>query len=217
MKIKCLVCLWICLLFLINACGAVNKNPIPCPAPPILTDDPAEDTVVFTIRNRTCTTINAVNIAARECDDYGVDQLDGLNIPSGWELSIHVIPGIYDVWIEECTGDSVIFEKLDIRESNILDYSDPEVEDPVSCSASLTVINHSNSPICHMWIASPSSDRWGMQWLGEGEQIAPGESREFVVYENTYDIKAEDCEFNQLRVQQDVPVTSKITWEVPEN
>lgn len=216
MKIKRLLLTSSTLVFFLGACGVVNTNPIPCPSPPILADHPAQDTVVFTIRNQTCTSINAVNIAARECNDYGVDQLDGLNIPSGWELSIRVIPGIYDVWIEECTGDNVEFTKLDLRESNSLDYSDPDIKDLTECNASITVVNHTDKPICHMWIASPSSDRWGMQWLSDGEQIAPGESMEFVVYEDTYDIKAEDCEFNQLRVQQGVLISSKITWEVAE-
>jgi hypothetical protein len=216
MKIKTFICLLIPIIFLLTACEAGTKYPVPCPAPPILADEAGEDTVVFTIRNRTCSSINAVNIAAKDCNDYGVDQLDGQNIPSGWELSIDVLPGIYDVWIEECTGDNGIIEKIDISESYIMDYFDPNVKDPADCQASITVVNNSDKPICHMWIASPRSDRFGMNWLSDGDQIAPSESRVFVVDETTYDIKAESCDWDQLRLQLDVPVSSQITWEVPE-
>ncbi len=216
MKIKAFVCLLIPIIFLLTACEAGTKYPVPCPAPPILADEAGEDTVVFTIRNRTCSSINAVNIVAKECNDYGVDQLDGQNIPSGWEMSIDVLPGVYDAMIEECTGESFEITNIDIRDSYTLTYSDPKVEDPTNCKASVTVVNNSDKPICHMWIASPRSDRFGMNWLSDGDQIAPGESRVFVVDETTYDIKAESCDWDQLRLQLDVPVSSQITWEVPE-
>lgn len=215
MKITWKIIILTVTFLLLNACSSSSKYPVPCPAPPIPAEDAGEDTVVFTIQNRTCTSINAMNIAAGNCYDYGVNQLSEQRIPSGWEMSINVIPGRYDVMIEECTGDSFELTNIDLRESFTLTYSDPNVKDPADCQASITVINNSDQPICHMWIASPSSDRFGMNWLGDGDQISPGESRQFVVDENTYDIKAEDCEFNQLRVEFDVPISSHITWEIP--
>ena len=131
-------------------------------------------------------------------------------------LGIDEARGALDAMIEECTGDPFEITNIDIREPYTLTYSDPKVEDPADCQASITVVNNSDKSICHMWIASPTSDRFGMNWLSDGDQIAPSESRVFVVDENTYDIKAEDCDFNQLRVQFELPVSSHITWEVPE-
>lgn len=216
MKIKWEFLAIFVIFLILSACSSSSKYPVPCPAPPIPAEEAGENTVVFTIRNRTCTSINAMNIAADNCYDYGVNQLNEQKIPSGWEMSIKVIPGRYDVMIEECTGESFELTNIDLRESYTLTYSDPKVDDPANCKASVTVVNNSNSPICHMWIASPNSSGFGMNWLSEGDQIAPGGSRQFVVDENTYDIKAEDCEFDQLRVEFDVPVSSHITWEVPE-
>lgn len=216
MKITWKIIILTVTFLLLNACSSSSKYPVPCPAPPIPVAEMGADAVWFTISNRTCTTINAVNIAEKSCNDYGVDQLNGQNIPSGEELSIPVLPGVYDVWVEECTEDNVEFTKIDLRRSNTLDYLDPKIKDLSECKASVTVVNNSDRPICHMWIGAPHSNYFGMNWLGDGEQIMPGEAQKFVVYENTYDIKAEDCDFNQLRVELGVPVSSHITWEVPE-
>ena len=216
MKITWKIIILTVTFLLLNACSSSSKYPVPCPAPPIPAAEMGADAVWFTISNRTCTTINAVNIAERSCNDYGVDQLNGQNIPSGETLSIPVLPGVYDVWVEECTGDNVEFTKKDLRKSNSLDYSDPNVKDPSECDTSITVVNHSDKPICHMWIASPTSVSFGMAWLSDGDQIAPGESRVFVVYADTYDIKAESCDWEQLRVELEVPVSGHLTWEVPE-
>ena len=68
--------------------------------------------------------------------------------------------------------------------------------------------------LCHMWIAGPASESFGLNLLEDG-QIASGESLTSVVYTGTYDLKTEDCDWAVLRGELDVRVSGHQTWSVP--
>ena len=75
------------------------------------------------------------------------------------------------------------------------------------------MVNHTEVPICHLWIAAEHSESFGGNWLGQ-DQIAPGESDQFFVFPGTYDIKAEDCDFNILRLEMDTEIEDHLEWVV---
>jgi len=189
---------------------------LPCPIPPEAVASPPADAVAFTLDNQACTTLCWVALSPHVCDDWGGDWIGDRNVPSGESVTLQVPPGLYDLMIEDCTEEPAIFERLDLTQDVRFPIYDADADGTRDCGASLTVVNDSPTPICHMWIEwteSQFSERFGDKWLGE-EQIAPGESRTFVVRPAHYNIKAEGCEWEQLRIEMDVPVQGPLVWTV---
>ncbi len=199
-------------------CSAINpfgaSSGLPCPIPTEAMGKPGDDSVSFTFENEFCATICTLNIAPGDCDDWGFDWLGYHNLHSGDSIILEVPPGKYDILIEICTQDYYIWEGLDLTYDNFATFSDPNVETSSSCASSLTVVNQSPAPICYMWIASPTSESFGLNWLAD-EQIDSGESYTFVVPAGAYDIKAEDCDFNILRLEIDAHISGHQSWSVP--
>ncbi|MGB2964871.1 MAG: hypothetical protein WBB69_12885 [Anaerolineales bacterium] len=202
---------------IISACGNLKlpgSNPnLPCPIPKEWMENPPGETVELTLKNDACTAICAVDISPKACDDWGFDWLGYHNIYSGMESILEIVPGRYDIRVETCTQEAFIWEKIDLWDDYYGTMSDPELEDPSLCPVSLTVINNSSQPICHMWIAPPNSESFGLNWLGEN-QINSGDSFRFVIPNDIYDLKAEDCNFKILQVELDVEISTHQTWIV---
>ena len=107
-------------------------------------------------------------------------------------------------------------ERLDLTQDMDFPVTDAGAQGSRVCPASLTVVNESPTPICHMWIEwaeSQYSESFGYNWLGD-EQIAPGEARVFLVRPASYNLKAEDCESHVLRVELEIPIDGPIIWDV---
>ncbi len=202
------------LCILLVSCGGGGN--IPCPFGP---DDLASQTegVTFEIINQSCTTLCRVFLAAPSCDDWGLDLLlqGDVRVPHGGSYSFQVPPGKYDLSIEDCSEASYNIEKIDLRESSSWTFSLEGMEEGAACEASLTVVNESPVPICHMWIANEYSDRFGNNWLGNYETIPAGGEMTYMLNPDTYDVKAEDCDFNQLRIEFDKEITDHQVWTVP--
>lgn len=195
---------------LLAACGGGN---IPCPfGPDDLGSSPGD--VTLTIENQACTTVCQVFLGAPSCDDWGLTLLGEETLQHGSSVSYQIPPGKYDLLIVECTEDSYQMTKLDLREGDTLTYNLKGQEAGAACEASLTVVNKSSTPICNMWIAGPQSESFGYNWLGT-DVIPAGESMTFPVFPGTYDLKAEDCDFNPLRIEMDHEITDNQTWNVP--
>ncbi len=200
------------LCIFLTACGGSN---IPCPfGPENLGTSPGA--VTLTIENQTCTTICRVFIGAPSCDDWGLDLLqDGeVRIQHGSSYSFQVPPGRYDLNIEDCTETSYSMYKLDLKEDSTWTFSQEGAQAGAACEASLTVVNQSPVPICHMWIADPLGERFGNNWLENDETIPAGEALTFPVLPSTYDVKAEDCNFDQLRIEYGWEITDHQSWTV---
>jgi hypothetical protein len=195
----------------LDGCGSGSK--LPCPIPTGM-NAPGDGRVVLTLQNDTCMSICSFNLSPTACDDWGGEWLENRPVHSGESASFYVLPGRYDAMVEYCTQASYVVEKLGLTADNTLTVSGSSADNTPPCSTSLIVVNQSAVPICHMWIASAASQQFGRNWL-RGEQLQPGDSRTFFVQPDTYDIKAEDCDFNLLRVELAVPVSGRQTWTVP--
>ena len=208
-----LVCSLISILAL-TRCGALGSSNLPCPIPQELMDKPQEGSVSFTFQNGACPTVCSLYISPSSCDDWGFDWVGYDNVHSGEEIVLQVSPGRYDVMVEDCTQAYGITERVNLTSDESFPWGWAGQATAGSCTASVTVENHSSEPICHMWIGSPSIESFGLNWLGE-DQVGSGESFTFYVDPDTYDIKAEGCDWSLMRVELDVPVSDHLVWTVP--
>jgi hypothetical protein len=128
-------------------------------------------------------------------------------------LTLYLPAGRYDLLFEDCTQYGHIIERVDIYEDSYYEITSDE-ESSSACRQSLPVENSSPEAICYMWIAGPHSVSFGANWLGE-DSIPAGAERIFIVPESTYDLKAEGCDFELLRIELDVEISGETLWAVP--
>jgi hypothetical protein len=203
--------LLICFVFLLTACQKASGG-IPCPfGPDNLASSP--DDVTFMIDNQACTTICQVFLGAPSCDDWGITLLGEEVIPHGTSYSFPIPPGTYDLLVVECSEDSYQITGLDLSKSQSWIYGIEGLEAGEACPASLTVVNQTSTPVCNMWIAGPQSESFGYNWLGS-DVIPAGSSMTFALLPGTYDVKAEDCDFGQMRLDLGMAITDHQTWVV---
>ncbi|MBN1264712.1 MAG: hypothetical protein JXA25_04415 [Anaerolineales bacterium] len=194
----------------ISACGGAD---LPCPIPRDKMNDPDPDWVAFTLVNESCTSFCSMSIAPTKCDDWGYDWLGTDSLAPGEQWTIKLPPGRYDLFVEDCTQQVFIWEKINVLEESSFEVTGDE-NSSAACVHSLTVENNASEPICHMWIAGPHSESFGLNWLGE-DSIPSGETRTFIVPEGSYDLKAEACDFRLLHVELDVQISGETFWDVP--
>ena len=198
---------------LISLAGCTAGEQLDCPVPTEMMSGTHEGLVPYTIQNDSCTTLCSINISPTRCDDWGFDWIRDDSLRSGESVTVYLQPGKYDVLLEECTDREYVIERQMVDGENRLDLINDDDTDLRSCQASVTVVNQTDVPICHMWIATGESESFGGNWLGS-EQILPGEEMQFYVYPNTYDLKAEDCDFAVLRVELEVEIDAHLDWLV---
>jgi hypothetical protein len=205
--------LFLIALYSILLIGCTPDEPLPCPLPREMMDNPADNAVAFSVQNNACVTLCSVYIAQTSCDNWGIDWVDNDSLRTGESVTAYLPAGKYDVLLEDCTGLSFHFYEERVNGINDLLISDADAKKKDTCQAALTVVNHTEAPICHLWIAAEHSESFGGNWLGQ-DQIAPGESDQFFVFPGTYDIKAEDCDFNILRLEMDTEIEDHLEWVV---
>jgi hypothetical protein len=176
-------------------------------------ENPGDDAIAFTFQNNACPTVCSLSISPSPCDNWGFDWLGYNNVHSGEEVTLLVPPGRYDVMVEDCTQAYGITERLNLTSDEVFPWGWAGEAAAGSCTASVTVENRGKDPICHMWIGSPSSESFGLNWLGD-DQLESGETFTFFVDPDIYDIKAEGCDWSLLRVETDVPVNGHLVWTV---
>jgi len=199
--------------FFLASCGTANA--LPCPIPKERMAAPETGDAAFTVINNACITFCDVNIAPnKNCDDWGFDWLGTESLRSGESITVYLPPGMYDVNIEDCTDLSHILYKQKVEDGGVLDVQDFGADKNTRCSASVTVVNKQTIPICFIWIGAEHSDYFGGNWLGKTGQILPGESSQFFVFPGSYDLKAEGCDFEMLKLGLDTRIEDHITWTV---
>ena len=215
--LKTLLIRLICLTLVLGLNGCQGKaSTIPCPfGPKDLSSQ--EGNVTFELKNQSCTTICRIYLGAPSCEDWGGDLLlEGQErIPHGSSYSIQILPGKYDLMIEDCTETMYNTTNLNLREGTSWTFSMEGMDPGEACEASLTVVNESPAPVCHMWIADPESNSFGNNWLENNTTIPPGSTMTFAVFPGRYDVKAEDCDFNILRLELDKPILDDQIWAIP--
>jgi len=63
-----------------------------------------------------------------------------------------------------------------------------------SNEVAFTIVNRSPEEICYVLISSSDSDSWGDDQLGDNDTIEPGDRQTFTMPQDTYDIRAENCD-----------------------
>jgi hypothetical protein len=64
---------------------------------------------------------------------------------------------------------------------------------------SVTFINMTQQDVCFLYISPVESDQWGEDWLGAETVLYPGESIVIEgIEQRRYDVKAEDCENDEV-------------------
>jgi hypothetical protein len=85
-----------------------------------------------------------------------------------------------------------------------------------SAPSTIVLNNNSGSAICFVLISPTTSDDWGDDWLNFDETVPPGGRRTFTLSSGTYDMRALDCDENELSTLWDVEISGTFNiWNVP--
>jgi len=90
----------------------------------------------------------------------------------------------------------------------------PTLEPPQVSAAEVTLVNNTGEAVCYVYISPAESAEWGEDWLGTDETILPGASRTFQVPVGTYDLLAEDCDYNTLAEEYGVDIFEALEWTI---
>ncbi len=82
--------------------------------------------------------------------------------------------------------------------------------------ASVTIVNRSEEPICHLLISSAEEDYWGEDWLAEGETIEPGAQHVVDLDSGEYDLMALSCAQTEIDTLWGQVIDRAFTWMVGE-
>ncbi len=74
--------------------------------------------------------------------------------------------------------------------------------------------NLSDWNVCYVYIAPPTKDTWGKDWLGANDQIAQNDSWSTQLKADTYDMRAENCDYMRLNEQFRVVISDNYIWNV---
>lgn len=201
---------------LLGACAVGTRLPCPEPGEEIPTPGPGQEYVSLTIHNDMCMSVCQILVSPNHCEYMGgVDWVKDHPLRVGGSISKEIPPGNYAVWIDLCSEESRADENIKVR----ADYTHTIIDDfgkggKPPCGTSLTIINHSDVTICRLWISNTDSAYTSWIWIGT-EHIQPGEAQTLSVREDTYIIRAEDCNGNQLRTEVGAAVSGHQDWTVP--
>lgn len=167
-------------------------------------------TMINDLESDTC----YVYISPSTSDDWGNDWLGtGVVVPTEYQYVFTMKPGQYDMTALDCNFETMSeVYQVDITESGyIWSLSGKEV----STVASLEVINNGDVPICYLQISLNTATEWGPDWLGSEEVIDVGNSRQFEMEPNTYDILASDCDQETIKEEYGINIQDNTTWSIP--
>lgn len=88
---------------------------------------------------------------------------------------------------------------------------------PEPPETTIVVVNSSGEEICFLYISPTTDSFWGDDWLSATDTISIGETREFSVEPDVYDMLVENCDETEIDSQWAISVGtgSRWVWEVP--
>jgi hypothetical protein len=85
----------------------------------------------------------------------------------------------------------------------------PPADDPA-----IILKNESGIEICYVLISPTTDDMWGDDQLGDTETIRNGRSRTFEITAGQWDMRALDCNQNEIDVRWEQDISSTYEWTV---
>jgi len=141
-------------------------------------------------------------------DDRGDNRLGAGEVVSPTKSQEFVVQrGAYHLWAGDCNH-----QEIDARR----DFAISGVADWIigSSLAKLTLHNNFEQLVCYVYISPTSSDKWGSNCLEPGEEVAPGQSREFAVRQMVYDLKAENCDHQVISIRWSCSIGGVVEWTI---
>ena len=148
-----------------------------------------------------------VYISPTSSDAWGGDWLGTDIVPDGTSYTFQVPIGSYDLLAEDC-DENALGEEYGVSISEDTDWTLSPVGGE---AATLTVYNDTDTPIWYVYISPSTSDSWGDDWLGS-DVIPVNESYTFELTEGTYDLKAEDENYNVIATRFDEYISGDLDW-----
>ncbi len=148
-----------------------------------------------------------VYISPTTSDTWGNDWLGVDTVPDGTAYTFQVPVGSYDLLAEDC-DENALAEEYGVSLSEDTDWT---LSPMGGEAATLTVYNGTDTPIWYVYISPSTSDTWGEDWLG-ADIIAVGDSYIFQLTEGTYDLKAEDEDYNVMATRFEEYVSGDVEW-----
>ncbi|MBP7928849.1 MAG: trypsin-like peptidase domain-containing protein [Acidimicrobiia bacterium] len=146
-------------------------------------------------------------------DDLGSDEV----IDEGGQYRVELAAGEYDVKAKDCELND-LFEKTAVKvdgDTEVTIGADEIGEfDRSGDLAEVTVENSSGEVVCHVQISPTSDETWGSDWLDSEEVLPDGESRSFRLEGGEYDMRALDCDQEELWVEEAVEIDGELTVTV---
>ncbi|MGD1996701.1 MAG: hypothetical protein PVH62_08005, partial [Anaerolineae bacterium] len=175
---------------------------------------PGPSTASVVLSNSSGQTICYVNISPSANTTWGDDQLGSTEtIPEGGTRTFNVSPGTYDLRALDCDQNQIDVQ-WDANVSGPYSWIVTGGADPGPSTASVVLSNSSGQTICYVNISPSANTTWGDDQLGPTETIPVGGTRTFNVSPGTYDLRALDCDQNQINVQWDANVSGPYSWIV---
>jgi hypothetical protein len=184
------------------------------------------DMALLNIINRTGVDMCYLYISPTTSDTWGEDWLGSDIIAAGTSYTVSVVPGDYDMTIQDCSG-AEIGTQMGVTIADDMEWE--FTEDGQSSSGgssggssgsgygSLTVINNlggEGGNICYLYISPSDSSDWGNDQLG-ADTIPTGTSYTISdIPTGTYDILAQNCNDIVVGEEYGVYIDGDRTWEL---
>lgn len=176
----------------------------------------------LTLANYSRETICQVYISPTTDYSWNDDWLDGQEIGPGGAHAFTVAEGAYDLQATGCDGDEIdlVWDAF-LTDDSTWRITDADVAEAraggsnIPGDATLTLVNNSGRTICYVYISPVIDTYWNDNWLGRREMIAPGESYVFSVASDDYDLRAADCDHNEIDVVWGMSVSDGQVWTIP--
>lgn len=154
---------------------------------------------IFTIINNSEQTICGISLYSERQHEWLSDWLDGETIEPGETYSLDLVGGIFDIILRNC-DDTLLIQQYDENITGSFEYILPLL------TATLHIVNNSDTSICNVHISLSTSSVWGADWL-INNSITPTETYSFNILPGTYDILLADCNDNVLTREMEVDIS----------
>jgi hypothetical protein len=142
-------------------------------------------------------------------ESWGDNRLaEGHALEPGAAMAGPVQPGCWD------------FRALDCNQAELAAQTGNEVTGPSRWTLTgsrgeapwLTLDNRSAANVCHLYISSCASSDWGRDYFADGHVVEPGHAIRVHFSPGCWDLKADDCDGNELATQSGLQAVGDTEW-----